>query len=596
MNEAATQEPELEGAPPITLRSPGVLLGAFREMLGRRAGIWLAFGALASIVLATVEVGVAVVLQLLLRNLGLLSKEVDTLPILRGFSLGSTGLGVALLTIGLTRALCQFVASQSANVAQEAITARLRRFAIYEMLLHPSRRFVPAAQVNAQVGDLALKSSSFAYLAVAVMTAAIQAGSLLLIMLLAARYEALIALGGLFVIGLLITYLSRKSRKVVEKVPEQLALLIEGIERVARNSLLVRTLRTQPLEHARLATAVDSYEKHSVHAAFIGSLSVAVTPFLGVVLILIILAASQNVLHTKPLVLVSFLYLFLRFVQQLAAAVSYLATCNQLWPQTRMSLAFVARLGRDHTSRAAVELGRAEGRSNTPRPAERGAPPSVDVKGLSFRYPGQKNLVLDRVDVDVAPGTQLGIVGPSGRGKSTLLSLLLGLLTPSAGAVTLGGRSPTAFFDDPSVRVGYVGAEAFLVAGTVRDNLKYGVPFHTTDDDLWRALAGAHLDGVVRGLAGGLDYPIEEDGSGLSAGQKQRLCLARALLGDPHLLVLDEASANLDEGTEADIALSIRDLAGKTTVVVVSHRKGLLAYADRVIELGAAKADRPEEA
>ncbi len=574
-----------QGASETEVHKPRALVAAFAVLVGRRAGAWLLAGAIGSLVLGLVELAVAVVLQLLLRNLGLLGKDVETLPMLRGLALSSAGLSAALFGIGVVRAGCQFLATQSANVAQEAVTARLRRFALYEMLLHPDRRFVPAARVNAQIGDLAVRASTFAYLAVAVMTAVIQAGTLLVIMLIGAPYEAIVALVGLFVIGLAVMYLTGRARRIVQDVPEQLRVLVEGIERVARNTLLVRALRTQASEHKRLVKAVDLYQSKSVSGAVLASSSVAATPLFGVLLILVVLTMSQQVLHTAPLVLVSFLYVFMRFVQQISTGVAYLATCNQLWPQTRVSLAYIADLGREHTSAAISVFPPVEARGAHPKPADRGTPPTIEVRGLSFQYPGQKTLVLQDLDVSVEPGTQLGIVGPSGRGKSTLLSLLLGLIDPTQGTVRLASRPPAEYFADPAVRVGYVGAEAFLVAGSIRENLRYGAAFSTSDDDLWAALAAAKLEVTVRGLEGGLDYLVAEDGSGLSAGQKQRLCLARALLSDPHVLVLDEASANLDEGTESEIAASIRELSGRTTVVVVSHRKGLLAYADRVIEL-----------
>lgn len=565
---------------------PARFLRAYFMLLGRRATAYLVAGALVSLVLASIELAVAVVLQLLLRNLGLLAKDVATLPILEGLSLSNAGLSGLLLGIAGVRALSQIVVGQSGIVSQEAVTARLRRFALFEMLLHPDKRVVTAARVNAISGDIALRSATFAYVASAVVASLVQAGALLVVMLVASPYESIVAFVGLFVIGLVVLYLAARARRIVEGVPEQLRVVVEGIERIARNTLLVRTLRTQTMEHARLVTAVDAYESKSVHAGLMSAISGALTPLFGVILILVVLGVSQNVLHTAPLVLVSFLYLFLRFVQQLASGVSYLGMCNQLWPQTKVALTYALDLA-EHTAVAATARGSTEGRARDVRPADRGAPPAIEVRDLSFRYPGQEGFALEGVHAAVAPGKQLGIVGPSGRGKSTLLSLLLGLLEPTAGAITVGGRAPGEFFSDPTVRVGYVGAEAFLIAGSIRDNLRYGAPFTTSDDELWAALRSARLDATIRDLAGGLDYLIAEDGSGLSAGQKQRLCLARALLGDPHVLVLDEASANLDDRTETEIANSIRDLSGLATVLIVSHRKGLLAHADEVIELGA---------
>jgi ATP-binding cassette subfamily B protein len=123
------------------------------------------------------------------------------------------------------------------------------------------------------------------------------------------------------------------------------------------------------------------------------------------------------------------------------------------------------------------------------------------------------------------------------------------------------------------------------VAGTIRENLMYGVIGSRTDDACWEALSQARLRDVVSGLPRGLAHVLPEDGSGLSAGQKQRLCLARALLAQPDVLILDEVSANLDDVTEREIADSLGGLRGRCTMIVVSHRKGILRHADRIVDL-----------
>jgi ATP-binding cassette subfamily B protein len=129
----------------------------------------------------------------------------------------------------------------------------------------------------------------------------------------------------------------------------------------------------------------------------------------------------------------------------------------------------------------------------------------------------------------------------------------------------------------------------------VRDNLRYGLQHDVEDASLWEALDRAQLRRVVERLPGGLDYAISEDGSGLSAGQKQRLCLARALLTKPLVLVLDEVSANLDVETERALAESLRDVRGTSTTIVVSHRKEFIKYADETLDLTPTLAGHDDE-
>jgi ABC-type multidrug transport system fused ATPase/permease subunit len=546
--------------------------------------VWLIVAVVAALALATVELGISLFLQLFLKSLGLLSTDVKT-PLVH-FDLTPGMLAAGLTVIAMIRSLSQFLVGQSATVAMETINARIRRLAIWDMLLHPSQRVVPAAAVNARVGDLAVKSSLFCFAGAALIGSLVQAIALAVAMSFTAIGETAIALAGLVLIGLLVLRVNKTTRKVTSNVPAELRVLTEGIERVARNMSLVRVLRTQALEQRRLATAVDRYASYLVHAGYLGNFAMAVTPFAGVLLILLIVGWSQSVLHTPGIILLSFLYLFVRFVQALATATSQFSNCSATWPMFKDSLEYVSSFGRDDMN-SAMRVGDALiGRAIERVRSRGGEPPEIAVRGVAFAYPGTDVEVLRDVSAEISKGAQFAIVGPSGAGKSTLLGIILGLFEPSRGSVRIDGRSPAAYFNDSRVRVGYVGAEAFLIAGSIRENLRYGISREADDDDLFDALAQARLREAVEGLQGRLDYVIGEDGSGLSAGQKQRLCLARALLNRPHVLVLDEASANLDAETESEIAESLRNLHGTCTMIVVSHRKGLLKYADRTVTLG----------
>jgi ABC-type multidrug transport system fused ATPase/permease subunit len=555
--------------------------------LGRRALTWLAIAVVASLTLALVELGLSIFLQYFLKTLGLLSQEVQTF----GHGIPSpTALAIGLCVLALIRSAAQFLVGQGGNIAMEMIVARLRRIAVWEMLLRPSKQFVAAGAVNARVGDLANKAAQFCYSGAVFASSAVQAAALIVVMLLTTTGETLVALVGLGLVGLGVLRLNRITRRVAGKVPTELRVLTEGIERVARNTTLVRVLRTEKTEHRRLATAIDSYARYLVHAHYLGNFASAVTPFGGILLIIVIVALSQGVMHTPSITLLSFLYLLVRFVQSLSSAVQGFSASNTWWPSFKDSLDYVAGFAPDEIE-AAMRVGDSLVGSAVERETpEGGEPPRIEVSNVSFAYKGATDDVLRNISLDIAEGSQLAIVGPSGCGKSTLLALILGLYDATHGEIRIGGRTPAEFFNDPNVRVGYVGAEAFLVAGSIRDNLRYGLSAKANDDDLWRALSEAQLRTAVEDLPGRLEYPIAEDGSGLSAGQKQRLCLARALLSRPHLLVLDEVSANLDSETERAIAESIKHMRGTCTTILVSHRKGILAYADRVIALDTANA------
>ena len=553
--------------------------------VGRRAIGWLLLAVVASLGLVLVETGISLFLQLFLKTLGILAMNVETTSPFGKIPLTPVRLALGLCLLALVRSIALFFVGQSGNISMEMINARLRRIAVWETLLHPAKLAIPAASVNARVGDLANKASQFCYSGSIFLSAIVQTSALALVMLFVARGEALIAILGLGVLGMFVLRVNRGVRRVSANVPIQLRVLTEGIQRIARNIVLIRILRTERVEHRKLTTSIDAYAGHLVHAALLANFAGAATPFAGILLIIVIVATSLGVMHTPGITLLSFLYLFVRFVQTLTTAVQALSTCNTTWPSFRESVDYVQRFQRSEIEDAMHTADRGSG-SVAPRALATAAPaPSIEVRAVSFAYPGTEARVLREVSASVAAGEQLAIVGPSGCGKSTLLGLILGLYEPAAGDVRIDGRSPTDYFDDPEVRVGYVGAEAFLIAGTLRDNLRYGLSAEATDADLWRALEEAELRVAVERLPAQLDYPIAEDGSGLSAGQKQRLCLARALLGRPGLLVLDEVSANLDADTEQAIAESLRKLRGSCTIIIVSHREGIFRYADRVISL-----------
>lgn len=554
------------------------------SLLGRKALTWLSVGVVGSISLAAVELAVALFLQLFLKSLDILQADIKTIGFLERLHLTPMSFGIFLTVAAFLRATAQYLSWQSTYVAQESITARLRRIAVFDMLLRKGKRAVSAAEVSSRVGEYFIKASQASFSGANSFSYLIQASCLFLILLAAAWKEALCSLVGLVVIGVVTKVLGRRANQIASRVPEELSALTEGIVRIARNQFLIRTLRTEPDEHRRLVGNVDAYAGHAVRATHLGNLVSVTPPFVGVLLILGIVLVGRAVFHTPGLVLLSFLYLFMRFVQSLSGSVQHFSIANQYSPQLFSCLDFLAGFTPDEidqATRAALPPV-----DRTASFATNVAPPEILLSTVGYRYPGSRDEVFSGISLTIPSGTQFAIVGPSGVGKSTLLSLVLGLAEPTAGAVTLDGDSPASYFARTDVRVGYVGAEAFLIEGTLRENLTYGLAGEVADDLIWAALAEAKLDVAVRAMDRGLDHPLEEDGSGLSAGQKQRLCLARALLNRPQVLILDEASANLDEATELEIASSLRALRGRCTTILVSHRAGILTYADETVRLG----------
>jgi ATP-binding cassette subfamily C protein CydCD len=212
---------------------------------------------------------------------------------------------------------------------------------------------------------------------------------------------------------------------------------------------------------------------------------------------------------------------------------------------------------------------------------------AIRLGGLQLTYPGRRVPALDGVDLVVAQGETLAITGPSGCGKSTLLSVILGLRIPGAGSVSLGGVDIADLdLDDWRRHIGWVPQRPHLFARSVAENVRLGRR-GASDAEVAAALEAAGLTEVVRRLPSGADTLLGQGGTGLSAGERQRVSLARAFVRDAPLLLLDEPTASLDGQTEADVLAAVRRLIVGRTAVLVAHRPALAALADRVIELPA---------
>ncbi|OQQ17225.1 ABC transporter [Streptomyces sp. M41(2017)] len=212
----------------------------------------------------------------------------------------------------------------------------------------------------------------------------------------------------------------------------------------------------------------------------------------------------------------------------------------------------------------------------------------IGFEGVTVRFPGRSTNAVSDVSFTVAPGETVALVGPSGVGKSTLLNVLLGFVEPTAGRVRAGGVDLSAAdLTEWRSRIAWVPQRPHLYAGSIAENVRLARP-DADDAAVREALVDAGAAGFVDALPDGADTLLGEDGAGLSAGQRQRLALARAFLADRPLLLLDEPTASLDGATEAEVVETVRRLAVGRTVLLVVHRPALLAVADRVIRLEAA--------
>lgn len=208
----------------------------------------------------------------------------------------------------------------------------------------------------------------------------------------------------------------------------------------------------------------------------------------------------------------------------------------------------------------------------------------VEYRDVHFTYPG-KQATLEGVTLEARPGQVVALVGPTGAGKSTIINLLTRFYEFERGDITIDGQSIRTV-SKPSLRdaIGYVTQESFMFNGTVRDNLLIARR-GATDEDLWRVLDAANATGFVERLPEKLDTQVGERGVRLSVGEKQRLSIARALLKNPPILLLDEATASVDTETERLIQQALERLMVNRTSFVIAHRLSTVRHADRIYVL-----------
>jgi len=210
------------------------------------------------------------------------------------------------------------------------------------------------------------------------------------------------------------------------------------------------------------------------------------------------------------------------------------------------------------------------------------------VDGVTFNYAAAVNPALNNVSIAVGVGEKLALVGPTGAGKSTLAKLMARLYDPQSGVVSYGGVNLTmATMDSLRKRIVVVPQEGFLFNGTIRDNLRIARS-DATDEQIDAAVAAIGATEHFATFPDGLDTEVRERGSRLSAGERQLVALARAALVDPRVLVLDEATSNLDPGTEAEVEQALERLMAGRTVIVVAHRLSTVQRADHIAVIDAA--------
>lgn len=288
----------------------------------------------------------------------------------------------------------------------------------------------------------------------------------------------------------------------------------------------------------------------------------AIPQIIGATVIAVVTFISLNYFHTPGSKLLAFFYIFVRMAQCASDFYSVTGDLKIQMVGLKILYAWTLKLNEWKSLTKEKEI------NVSPSALEN---IHVKAENLTFSY-GEKRII-SNLNFEINPGNVLLIRGESGAGKSTLLSLVLGLIKPSAGSIHVNNYEPQLIRTNLAEKIGYVGPEPYLIGGTVKENLLYGHPSSASvsDQQLWEALEKAQLKSEIESLPGKLNENLLEK-TQLSTGQKQRLAIARALSRHPSILILDEATANLDPETESKFIALLSTLTKNMTTIIVSHK------------------------
>lgn len=513
-----------------------------------------------------VESSMIVILQGVLVSLGILSRESSNLPDFYPVTVVPAFLAVA--AFGLFRSSSNFLKTHLAALAQHRFTRIVRTKALQIAVKNGNK--VPHDEVVSYFSEIVTQCGNV-ILYINLLTSSVICTILLFILgLLVAPLEMIIGVISLALIAIPYARCSRTIKKSGEGLVYEWERINNVILIALKNNFFLKVFNLEKKEIAKGEAILADYEGHLRKYSFISSFFFSLPSFLGILVVCLITVIGKEYLQTESIKLLSFYYLFIRFSQ--FASESY--SSFSFFSLNHEGVKKLSGWLRDHD----IDL-KNEPISQTKK-LDTDEDVTIEINNLTFGY-GNKPLFSD-INLKLAKGDFLLIKGHSGSGKSTLLNLIFGLIAPSGGRVLINNK-PKA--DNFSEIISYVGPEPYLIPGTVRENLLYGYHESITDFEMFDVLSMVGLGMMVEQFPNKLDQYLS-DHAQISTGQRQRLAMARALLRKPKILIMDEATSNIDHSTEDRIIKILDDFKSQIITVAVTHKDTFDRLASHRLVLG----------
>ena len=481
---------------------------------------------------------------------------------------------VALAATGLLSALvCQYFASK----ASQGFGTKVRRalFSHINSLSHAELDKLGTPSLITRITNDVNQSQQMVAMTIRLLTRApfIVIGSIIMAMTISVRMSIIFIIAAV-IIGLILYFVMTKSIPIFSLMQKKL----DKIGLVSRENLsgnrVIRAFSKQKSEKERIDNSTEDLAATSIRISRLSALlNPATYVVTDVAIIAIIWFGGINVdagnMQTGDIIaLVS-------YMTQILLAMIVVANLVLLMTKGSASAARINEVLETEPSvkETTKEIISVNTDENTPK---------IAFDNVSFSYGGGDD-ELSKISFEIKRGSTVGIIGGTGSGKSTLINLIPRFYDVSKGCVRVNGRD-VKDYDLVTLRdkIGVVMQKAVLFQGTIEENLRWGNP-DATEEELWKAIEVAQATDVVEGKEGKLSYMVEQGGRNLSGGQKQRLTIARAVVKDPDILILDDSASALDFATDAKLRSALRNLQGNKTIFIVSQRTSSIQFADQII-------------
>jgi ABC-type bacteriocin/lantibiotic exporter with double-glycine peptidase domain len=568
------------------------------HFIGKKSLIWLIVGVIVGIFLAIIEIVFSAYIIYIFSILGV----VDTVSVIEQYFPRLDNLYIGLfgfILLGVVRALLHALKSISAVASSEYFLTRLK-YATIKDLIESNVLKISNHEISSLFSEIYSRSGLF-FLAVSNAIPLIFQASVISIFLyiISPKYTTF-GLVYLFFSAIFIFTIQKKVHPIVKPMALLNNKIHKSISRLVKNWFLIKIMRVEAFEMDRFERTLFSFTSKKMISTSFASLAEGLPSVFGVIMICFFIIFQFETGLLEGTVFVSFLYLFLRFVQVVGQVSGFISAANSTFPDFRYATSFFDKFEDTVISKTDGKLNDCNFFNEKKYENEKfqksvinknklDKAPRIEVCDLIFNHSGIEKTIFDKLSFTVNGGEQIGIVGASGSGKSTLLSILLGIYRTKASCVSLSNLSTNDFMERYREQVAYAGPESFLFEGTVKENLLYGNSLGVNDKDIIHVLTLLGLKDWVNHQPNILEYLIREDSIQISTGQKQRIAIARAILRQPKLLILDEVTSNLDHETENLIINFLETLKGSVTVVIVTHRLDLITNADSILDLNACK-------